>query len=221
MIERANGQDASVPTLQTITGTSGGWRKTSGELSPGDPAMFQALVSLLQDKDEPVRSTASGILAPVYEPNGGEGAQRRCTPEGGWEKWLNEIQAALPAEPPSGDFPDDPEVRRAGRCESAGRADRGLAPCDSEYPACAAPQRGCVGQGPAIIALSTGGGRSSGIWRVVPPGPRAKTSDSSATGRREEQTRRATIPLRGLGGRFFRMVAMGRWVLLCPSELPT
>lgn len=55
-----------------------------------DPPMFQALVSLLQDKDEPVRSTAAGILAPLYEP-GGEGSQRRRGPEGGWEKWLDEI----------------------------------------------------------------------------------------------------------------------------------
>jgi hypothetical protein len=60
-----------------------------------DPSMFQALVSLLQDKDEPVRSTASGILAPIYEPSG-EGAQRRRGPEGGWDKWLADITAALP-----------------------------------------------------------------------------------------------------------------------------
>jgi TPR repeat protein len=57
-----------------------------------DPPMFQALVSLLQDKEEPVRSTASGILAPLYEP-AGEGAQRRRSPEGGWQKWLDEITA--------------------------------------------------------------------------------------------------------------------------------
>ena len=57
-----------------------------------DPPLFQTLVALLQDKDEPVRSTAAGILAPLYEP-GGEGAQRRRGPEGGWEKWLNEITA--------------------------------------------------------------------------------------------------------------------------------
>jgi TPR repeat protein len=55
-----------------------------------DPPMFQALVSLLQEKEEPVRSTAAGILAPLYEP-GGQGAQRRRAPEGGWEKWLDEI----------------------------------------------------------------------------------------------------------------------------------
>ena len=57
-----------------------------------DPPMFQALVSLLQDKEEPVRSTASGILAPLYEPSG-EGAQRRRAPEGGWQKWLDDITA--------------------------------------------------------------------------------------------------------------------------------
>jgi HEAT repeat protein len=35
-----------------------------------DPPMFQALISLLQDKEEPVRATAAGILAPLYEPSG-------------------------------------------------------------------------------------------------------------------------------------------------------
>jgi len=33
-----------------------------------DPPMFQALVSLLADKDERIRSSASAILAPVYHP---------------------------------------------------------------------------------------------------------------------------------------------------------
>jgi len=54
--------------------------------------MFQALISLLQEKEEPIRSTAAGILAPVYEPSG-EGAQRRRGPEGGWAKWLDDIIA--------------------------------------------------------------------------------------------------------------------------------
>jgi hypothetical protein len=57
-----------------------------------DPPMFRALVSLLQEKEEPIRSTATGILAPLYE-HTGEGAQRRRSPEGGWEKWLDEITA--------------------------------------------------------------------------------------------------------------------------------
>ena len=59
---------------------------------PQDPPMFQALVSLLQDKEEPVRSTAAGTLAPLYE-SAGEGPQRRRAPDGGWEKWLNGITA--------------------------------------------------------------------------------------------------------------------------------
>jgi hypothetical protein len=60
-----------------------------------DPPMFQALVSLLRDKEEPVRSAAAGILAPIYEPSG-EGAQRRRSPEGGWEKWIEQITALDP-----------------------------------------------------------------------------------------------------------------------------
>jgi TPR repeat protein len=57
-----------------------------------DPAMFQALVSLLEDKDEPVRSTAALTLAPTYEPAPPD-APRRRGPEGGWEKWLQAIAA--------------------------------------------------------------------------------------------------------------------------------
>jgi TPR repeat protein len=72
-----------------------------------DPPLFQALVSLLQDlvsllqdKEEPVRSTAAGILAPLYE-HKGEGAQHRRSPEGGWEKWLDEIVAQQTVASPS------------------------------------------------------------------------------------------------------------------------
>jgi hypothetical protein len=63
-----------------------------------DPPLFRALVSLLQDKEEPVRSTAAGILAPVYE-FGGDGPQRKRAPEGGWEKWLDAL--SKPAIPPA------------------------------------------------------------------------------------------------------------------------
>ena len=90
-----------------------------------DPPMFQALVSLLQDKDEPVRSTAAGVLAPLYE-SAGEGAQRRRAPEGGWEKWLTGITAqyqvmSLPAaNRPRLGFPSDVEGCRTRRCQGAG-----------------------------------------------------------------------------------------------------
>jgi hypothetical protein len=67
-----------------------------------DPPMFRALVSLLQEKDEPIRSTAAGILAPVYE-FGGDGPQRRRAPEGGWDKWLDQISARREEHPATGD----------------------------------------------------------------------------------------------------------------------
>jgi len=57
-----------------------------------DPAMFAALVALSQDKHEHVRAPAVAALAPAYEPPPA-GAARRRSPEGGWEKWLNEIAA--------------------------------------------------------------------------------------------------------------------------------
>jgi hypothetical protein len=65
-----------------------------------DPEMFRALVTLLQEKEEPVRSAAAGILAPLYEPGVAvSGTQRRRAPEGGWEKWLKEIWVkATPAD---------------------------------------------------------------------------------------------------------------------------
>ncbi len=57
-----------------------------------DPPMFQALISLLQDKEEPLRATAAGILAPAYDPSG-PGDERRKAPDGGWEKWLADVTA--------------------------------------------------------------------------------------------------------------------------------
>jgi TPR repeat protein len=68
-----------------------------------DPPMFQALIALLQDKEEPIRATAAGTLAPIYEASG-EGPQRRRSPEGGWEKWLEEITAREPAKTPPSDL---------------------------------------------------------------------------------------------------------------------
>ena len=54
-----------------------------------DPPMFQALISLLTDKEEPVRATANAILAPVYQP--GSGTPPLKAPAGGWQNWLDEI----------------------------------------------------------------------------------------------------------------------------------
>jgi TPR repeat protein len=57
-----------------------------------DPAMFQALISLLQDKEEPLRATAAGIMAPLYQ-SSGHGDERTKAPPEGWEKWLAGITA--------------------------------------------------------------------------------------------------------------------------------
>jgi hypothetical protein len=61
-----------------------------------DAPMFEALVSLLEDKDEPVRSTAVLALAPAYDPPPPE-ERRRRSPEQGWEKWLEGVEATANA----------------------------------------------------------------------------------------------------------------------------
>lgn len=54
-----------------------------------DPPMFAALVSLLSDKNEPIRASANVILAPVYQP--GAATPPLKAPAGGWQNWLEEI----------------------------------------------------------------------------------------------------------------------------------
>lgn len=60
-----------------------------------DPAVFAALVALLNDKDEELRTMASNVLAPIRDGDfrGDLGRPERKTPEGGWQQWLNEIAA--------------------------------------------------------------------------------------------------------------------------------
>lgn len=70
-----------------------------------DPAMFRALVTLLQDSEEPVRAAAQLSLAPAWEPapagSTPPGTPRRRSPEGGWEKWLEGIVMKENVAPPS------------------------------------------------------------------------------------------------------------------------
>ncbi len=54
-----------------------------------DPPMFQALVALLADKNEPVRASASAILAPVFQPASATPPLK--APAGGWQAWLTEV----------------------------------------------------------------------------------------------------------------------------------
>jgi TPR repeat protein len=60
-----------------------------------DPALFRALVSLLDDKDEELRTMASNFLAPVRDRDfrGDLGRTEQKTPAGGWPRWLDSITA--------------------------------------------------------------------------------------------------------------------------------
>jgi hypothetical protein len=58
-----------------------------------DPALFRALVTLLDDKDEELRTMASNFLAPVRdrEFRGDLGRPEQKTPNGGWQHWVDEV----------------------------------------------------------------------------------------------------------------------------------
>jgi TPR repeat protein len=57
-----------------------------------DPPMFRALVSLLNEHDEPLRAVAHLALAPVRDPSYQPGASPESkAPPGGWPHWLDEI----------------------------------------------------------------------------------------------------------------------------------
>jgi TPR repeat protein len=55
--------------------------------------MFRALVAILRDDNEPLRSAASVILAATFTPVPTEGGRMSRSPEGGWDQWLDEITA--------------------------------------------------------------------------------------------------------------------------------
>ena len=60
-----------------------------------DPAIFRALVGLLTNKDDELRTMAASFLAPVRDPEfrGDIGRPERKAPEGGWENWLAGVTA--------------------------------------------------------------------------------------------------------------------------------
>jgi TPR repeat protein len=92
LIQLATNQNASALDRLNATDAIGYAVRIQVKGVRQDPPLFQALISLLQDKEEPVRATAAGILAPVYE-SGGHGDERTKAPAGGWEKWLVDITA--------------------------------------------------------------------------------------------------------------------------------
>jgi TPR repeat protein len=60
-----------------------------------DPGLFKALVTLLEDKNEELRTMAANTLAPIRDAEfrGDLGRPERKTPEGGWQNWLAEVSA--------------------------------------------------------------------------------------------------------------------------------
>jgi TPR repeat protein len=58
-----------------------------------DPPMFRALVSLLSEKEEPLRAVAFLALAPIRRYIVGGADEGQFPPEQGWEKWLEKITA--------------------------------------------------------------------------------------------------------------------------------
>jgi hypothetical protein len=60
-----------------------------------DPQMFRALVTLLDDKQEELRTMAANVLMPIRDPEfrGDIGRPERKAPESGWAAWLDGITA--------------------------------------------------------------------------------------------------------------------------------
>lgn len=58
-----------------------------------DAGLFKALVAMLDDKNEEIRTIANNTLAPIRdrEFRGDLGRPERKIPEGGWQIWLNEV----------------------------------------------------------------------------------------------------------------------------------
>lgn len=58
-----------------------------------DAGLFQALVAMLEDKDEEIRTIAGNALMPIRDPGfrGDAGRPERKAPEGGWPAWLKEV----------------------------------------------------------------------------------------------------------------------------------
>ena len=63
--------------------------------APQDAVLFRALVSLLDDKDEELRTMAANTLMPIRDRDfrGDLGRPERKAPEGGWPGWLTDVSA--------------------------------------------------------------------------------------------------------------------------------
>jgi TPR repeat protein len=84
-----------------------------------DPPMFRALVSLISEKNEPLRAVAFLALAPIRRYIVGGADEGQFPPEEGWEKWLEKITAQQ-----AGD------LTYYSVCDSAGSSHAGSEPVD-------------------------------------------------------------------------------------------
>ncbi|MBY0503519.1 MAG: hypothetical protein K2X03_06410 [Bryobacteraceae bacterium] len=84
-----------------------------------DPAVFAALIQLLQDPDEEARVMAANILAPIRDKDfrGDAGRPEAKSPAGGWAAWLGEITAKQRGY--LADFDDCQRGAPATYCEAA------------------------------------------------------------------------------------------------------
>lgn len=57
-----------------------------------DPILFKALITLLDDQDEQLRTMAANTLAPIRDPEfqGDLGRPEQKAPAGGWQQWLEQ-----------------------------------------------------------------------------------------------------------------------------------
>lgn len=88
-----------------------------------DPPVFAALVKLLKDEDEELRTMAANILAPLRDRDfrGDLGRPEKKSPDGGWDKWLETITATNAGFGPLGSFPETLKAANQGDTTAAAR----------------------------------------------------------------------------------------------------
>jgi hypothetical protein len=90
---------------------------------PQDAGVFAALVGLLQDPDEELRTMVNNALATIRdrEFRGDLGRKQNREPAGGWERWLAEITAKAAGYGPLGSFGETLAAAERGDVGAAAR----------------------------------------------------------------------------------------------------
>jgi len=97
LITAALNQDSNADQTVRVAATDGLCQAVRLQLRSvrQDPPVFKALITLLTDKNEELRVMAANFLSPVRDAEfrGDIGRPEKKAPEGGWQKWLDEITA--------------------------------------------------------------------------------------------------------------------------------